>query len=168
MIETDSHHCLYCSNGGMSLDEKSTLLQEFVRDEHQKLFHINHFPSKKEIFEFISRMSKIDLSTTMKGKGGIKRKFISHDDFEDVVFGEGEKCAPNRVIVLDDLMTEAFNTKNNNTTMNLLMTKLSHHNNLSVLIVCHELYPKAKNSILFREQLTGVHLHSIVNQQKVK
>ena len=37
-------------------------------------------------------MSKIDLSTTttMKGKGGIKRKFISHDDFEDVMFGEGE------------------------------------------------------------------------------
>ena len=48
VIETDLHHCLYCSNGEMSLDEKST-----VCDEHQKLFHINHFPSKKEIFEFI-------------------------------------------------------------------------------------------------------------------
>ena len=154
----------------MSLDEKLTLLREFVFDEHQKLFHINRFPSKKEIFEFISRMSKIDLSTTttMKGKGGIERKFTSHNDFEDVVFGEGKKCAPNRVIILDDLMTEAFNTKDNDTTMNLLMTKLSHHNNLSVLVVCHELYPKGKNSILFREQLTGVRLHSIANQQKVK
>ena len=61
-----------------------------------------------------------------------------------------------------------FNTKDNDTTMNLLMPKLSHHNTLSVLIVCPELYLKGKNSILFREQLTGVHLHSIVNQQKVK
>ena len=52
--------------------------------------------------------------------------------------------------------------------MNLLMTKLSRHNNLSVLIICHELYPKGKNSILFREQLTSVHLHSIASQQKVK
>ena len=170
VIETYLCHCLYCSNGGMSLDEKSTLLQEFVCDEHQKLFHINRFLSKKEIFEFISRTSKIDLSatTTMKGKSGIKRKFTSHDDFENVVFGEGEKCAPNCVIILDNLMTEAFNTKDNDTMMNLLMTKLSHHNNLSVLIVCHELYPKGKNSILFREQLTSVHLHSIMNQQKVK
>ena len=168
MIETDSHHCLYCSNGGMSLDEISTLLLEFVSDERQKLFHINRFPSKKEIFEFISRTSEIDLSTTTTMKGGIKRKFTSHNDFEDVVFGEGEKCAPNHVIVLDDLMTEAFNTKDNDTTMNLLMTKLSQHNNLSVLIICHELYPKGKNSILFREQLTSVHLHSIANQEKVK
>ena len=91
VIETNLCHCLYCSNGGMSLDKKSTLLREFVRDECQKLFHINRFPSKKEIFEFISRTSEIDLSTTtMKGKGGIKRKFTSHADFEDVVFGEGE------------------------------------------------------------------------------
>ena len=169
-IETDLCHCLYCSNGGMSLDKKSTLLRKFVHDEQQKFFHINRFPSKKEIFEFISRTSEIDLSTatTTKGKGGIKRKFTSHDDFEHVVFGEGEKCTPTHVIILDDLMTEAFNTEDNDTTMNLLMTKLSQHNNLSVLIVCHELYPKGKNSVLFREQLTGVHLHSIVNQQKVK
>ena len=147
----------------MSLDKKLTLLRKFLRDEQQKLKkkilrdkqqklkkkkNINRFPSKKEIFEFISRTSKIDLSTatTTKGKGGIKRKFTSHDDFEDVVFGEGEKCPPTRVI-LDDLMTEAFNTEDNDTTMNLLMTKLSHHNNLSVLIICHELYPKGKNSI---------------------
>ena len=107
-------------------------------------------------------------TTTTKGNGGIKRKFTSHDDFENVVFGEGEKCVPNRVIVLDDLMTETFNTKDNDTTMNLLMTKLSHHNNFSVLIICHELYLKGKNSILFREQLTSIHLHSIANQQKVK
>ena len=87
---------------------------------------------------------------------------------EDIVFGENEKTTPNRVIVLDNLMTEAFGVWDNESMMNLLMTKLSHHNNISVLIVCHELYPKGKNSVLFRDQLTGVHLHSIANQQKVK
>ena len=85
---------------------------------------------------------------------------------EDIVFGENEKTTPNRVIVLDDLMTEAFGVWDNKSMMNLLMTKLSHHNNISMLIVCHELYPKGKNSVLFRD--TGIHLHSIANQQKVK
>ena len=87
---------------------------------------------------------------------------------EDIVFGENGKTTPNRVIVLDDPMTEAFGVQDNESTMNLLMMKLSHHNNISVLIVCHELYPKGKSSMLFRDQLTGVHLHSIANQQKVK
>ena len=45
------------------------------------------------------------------------------------------------------------------------MTKLSHHNNVSVLIVCHKLYPKGSNSVLMREQLTGVHIHSVANLQ---
>ena len=65
-------------------------------------------------------------------------------------------------------MTEAFSNKDNESTMNLLTTKLSHHNNTSILIVCHELYPKGKNSVLFRDQLTGVHLHAIANQQKIR
>ena len=52
--------------------------------------------------------------------------------------------------------------------MNLITTKLSHHNNLSILIVCHELYPKGKNSVLFRDQLSGVHLHAIANQQRIR
>ena len=56
---------------------------------------------------------------------------------EDIVFGENEKTTPNRVIVLDDLMTEAFGVRDNESMMNLLMMKLSHHNNISVLIVCH-------------------------------
>ena len=41
-------------------------------------------------------------------------------------------------------MTEAFGVRDNESTVNLLMTKLSHHNNISVLIVCHELYPKGQ------------------------
>ena len=70
--------------------------------------------------------------------------------------------------MFDDLMTEAFSNKDNESTMNLIMTKLSHHNNLSILIVCHELYPKGKNSVLFQDQLSGVHLHAIANQQRIR
>ena len=99
------------------------------------------------------------------GKGAVVK---ATSDKEDTVFGESEKTAPNRIIVMDDLMTNAFNVRDNDATMTLLMTKLSHHNNISVLIVCHELYPKGNNSILFQDQLTEVHLHSIANQQKAK
>ena len=51
---------------------------------------------------------------------------------------------------MDDLVNDDFNLKEKevNSTMNLLMTKLSHHNNILVLIVCHELYPKGPNSVL--------------------
>ena len=83
------------------------------------------------------------------------------------MFNEDQQSAPNRVIVFDDLMTEAFSNKDNESTMNLITTKLSHHKNLSILIVCHELYPKGKNSVLFRDQLSGVHLHAIANQQRI-
>ena len=63
-------------------------------------------------------------------------------------------------------MVEAFDKTENRDVMKLLMTKLSHHNNISVLIMCHELYPKGKNAILLREQLTGVHIHSLTNVRK--
>ena len=78
--------------------------------------------------------------------------------------------APNRVIVMDDLMNEAFNSRDKevNSTMNLLMTKLSHHNNTSVLLVCHELYRIWHSMVLLREQLTGIHLHAVANAQKAK
>ena len=79
-----------------------------------------------------------------------------------------KKSAPSRVIVFDDLMTEAFSNRENEATMNLLTTKLSHHNNMSILIICHELYPNGKNSVLFRDQLTSVHLHAIANQQRIR
>ena len=71
---------------------------------------------------------------------------------------------------MDDLMNEAFNSgdKEVTSTMNLSMIKLSNHNNLSVLIVCHKLYPKGPNSVLLREQLTGVHLHSVADSQKAR
>ena len=88
-------------------------------------------------------------------------------DPEDVVFNEDQQSAPNRVVVFDDLMTEALSNKDKESTMNLITTKLSHHNDLSILIVCHELYPKGKNSVLFEDQLSGVHLHAIANQQRI-
>ena len=80
---------------------------------------------------------------------------------------ESRRDAPHRVIVLDDLMVEAFDKSENRDIMKLLMTKLSHHNNISVLIVCHELYPKGKNAVLLREQLMGVHIHSLTNVRKI-
>ena len=89
-------------------------------------------------------------------------------DPEDIVFSKDKKSAPSRVIVFDDLMTEAFSNHENKATMNLLTTKLSHHNNVSILIVCHELYRKGKNSVLLCDQLTGVHLHAITNQQRIR
>ena len=93
-------------------------------------------------------------------------RLMAKQDPEDMVFNEDERTAPNRVIVFDGLMTEAFTNRDNEATMNLITTKLSHHNNTSILIVCHELYPKGKNSVLFRDQLMGVQLHAIANQQR--
>ena len=86
----------------------------------------------------------------------------------NIVSKEFMETAPTRFIVLDDLMNDAFNSKDKNvdSTMKLLMTKLSYHNNILVLIVCHELYPKRQNSVLFRGQLMGVHLHSVADTRK--
>ena len=65
-------------------------------------------------------------------------------------------------------MIDVFNSKDHDidSTMKLLMTKLSNHNNISVLIVCHELYPKGPNSVLLRGQLNGIYLHIVVDNRK--
>ena len=160
------HHCLFCSNGGMSVLEKQILIKQFVTSPDQCLFHIPRFPTKQEVYEFICTTSVLHPIVSKKKDGG--KKVITSTDPEDVVYNEDECTAPNRVIIFADLMTEAFSNKGNELTMNLITTKLSHHNNLSVLIVCHELYPKGKSSVLFREQLTGVHLHAIANQQRIR
>ena len=109
--------------------------------------------------------TKDDQEVLKKNNGDVE--LYTQRDPEDIVFNEDEKSAPSRVIVFDDLMMEAFSNRENEATMNLLTTKFSHHNNMSILIVCHELYPKGKNSVLFRDQLTGVHLHAIANQQRI-
>ena len=100
----------------------------------------------------------------------ISRVVNQEKSLEEIVFSENEESALNRVVVMDDLMNEAFNShdKDVNSTMNLLMTKLSHHNNISVLLVCHELYRKGPNSVLLCDQLTRMHLHSVANAQRAR
>ena len=160
-------HCLFCSNGGMSLGEKENLVRHFISNPQQQLFHMSRFPTKQEVFEFISTTANVvgGRKTTNKEEGDVR--LVAKQDPEAAVFNEDERTTPNRAIVFDDLMTEAFTNRDNEATMNLITTKLSHHNNTSILTVCHELYPKGKNSVLFRDQVTGVHLHAIANQQRI-
>ena len=43
-------HCLYCSNGGISDDEKIQLKEEFIdkdREQPQRLFHLNRLSTKR-------------------------------------------------------------------------------------------------------------------------
>ena len=158
-------HCLYCNNGNVSLELKQELVDNFVVNDSQRVFHLDRFPTQDNIFDFISSTSIYNNVENRKRKSdGIKITYQrpSHA----YVYAESSRDAPHRVIVLDDLMVEAFDKTENRDVMKLLMTKLSHHNNISVLIVCHELYPKGKNVILLREQLTGVHIHSLSNVKK--
>ena len=137
---------------------------------------MSHFPTKQEVFEFISMTAAANVVGGGGGQGRKRRKtngegdvrLVAKQDPEDVVFNEDERTTPNRVIVFDDLMTEVFTNRDNEATMNLITAKLIHLNNTSILIVCHELYPKGKTSVLFRDQLTGVHLHTIANQQRIR
>ena len=71
-------------------------------------------------------------------------RLMAKQDLEDVVFNEDERTAPNIVIVFDDLITEAFTNRDNEATMNLITTKLSHHNNTSILIVVMSFILKEK------------------------
>ena len=141
-------HCLFCSNGGMSSAKKENLVKHFVVSPEQRLFHMPHFPMKQELFQFDFQHLYYWHCTSPDEKKKNVHLQVTKDP-EDIVFNEDQQSAPNRVIVFDDLMTEAFSNKDNESTMNLIMTKLSHHNNLSILKVCHELCPKGKNSILF-------------------
>ena len=174
-VPTMLQRCLFCSNGGVSTSEKDTLVQHFVRNQQQRLFHMGRFPTKQDISEFITQTRNNDEPPQKRQKTRKKNyeeqeeptTLLPQKDPEGIIFNEDERSAPSRVIVFDDLMTDAFGNHENEATMNLLTTKLSHHDNMSVLIVCHELYPKGKNSVLLRDQLTGVHLDVIANQQKI-
>ena len=53
-VPTTLQHCLFCSNGGMSTSEKDTLVQHFVHNQQQRLFHMGRFPTKQDISEFIA------------------------------------------------------------------------------------------------------------------
>ena len=126
----------------MSSEEKQQLKEEFVNEDRveeqpQRFFHLNRLPTKKELFEFVSMTKKIELKKTpcKRDKHGVLMN--EHRDLEQIVFSEDKNNAPNRVLVMGDLMNEAFNSRDKeiNSTMNLLMTKLSHHNNISILCV---------------------------------
>ena len=143
--EVKLRHCLYCNNGNVSLELKQDLVDNFVVNDSQRVFHLDQFLMQDNIFDFISSTSTYNNNVEnrkRKSDGGVKIAYQrpSHA----YVYAESSRDAPHRVIVLDDLMVEAFDKTENRDVMKLLMTKLSHHNNISVLIVCHELYPKGK------------------------
>ena len=112
LISTTIQHCLFCSNRSMSTSEKETLVQHFVTDPRQCLFHMSQFPTKQHVFDFISQTS-IDnvvqpktIEKHKKNNGDVE--LHAQQDLEDIVFNEDEKSAPSRVIVFDDLTMEAF------------------------------------------------------------
>ena len=152
----------------MSEEKKQRLKEEFIDESHeepQRLFHLNRLPEKKELFEFIASMINNDErsqgvvdeklkkpSSRKRDKEGRISKVVNQEkSLEEINFSENKESALNRVVVMDDLMNKAFNScdKDVNSTMNLLMMKLSHHNNISVLLVCHELYPKDQIQFYF-------------------
>ena len=59
-------HCLFCSNGGMSPSEKETLLQRFIKTNYQRFFHMPQFPTKQEVYDFISVTSTLPTIITKK------------------------------------------------------------------------------------------------------
>ena len=65
-------HCLVCSNGGMSPLEKETLLERFVKTKDQRLFHVPRFPTKQEVYDFISVTSTLPTVTSKKKVDGKK------------------------------------------------------------------------------------------------
>ena len=161
--EVNLQHCLYCNNGNVSFQTKQDIVQNFVQTNDQRVFHSDHFPTRDELFKFVGSTSYMNKKRKRTGEG----KRISYQaPHHHIIYSEDNQSAPHRVLVLDDLMVEAFEKPENRDLMQLLMTRMSHHNNLSVLIVCHELYPKGKNSVLLREQLTGIHLHSLTNAKR--
>ena len=85
-------HCLFCSNGGMSPSEKETLLERFVKTKDQRLFHVPWFPTKQEVYDFISVTSTLPAVITKKKKDG--KKIVTTPDAEDIVYGEDERLHP--------------------------------------------------------------------------
>ena len=61
-------HCLFCSNGGMSPLEKETLLERFAMTKDQRLFNMPRFPTKQEVYDFISVTSTLPTIITKKKK----------------------------------------------------------------------------------------------------
>ena len=58
----------------MSPSEKETLLERFVKTEDQRLFHMPRFPTKQEVYDFISVTSTLPAVITKKKKDGKKKQ----------------------------------------------------------------------------------------------
>ena len=103
----------------MSIEEKERLQEEFIDEDRmneqlQRLFHINRLPTKIELFEFIALTMRRNDNSEMRARNRDKHGSLlnEHKDLEEIVlFGEKENNTPNRVIVMDDLMNNAFNPK---------------------------------------------------------
>ena len=111
-------HCLHCSNGNISEEEKDQLRDEFIKEDDQRLFHLTRVPNREELVAFIAETSDFDDQRTKK------KKEYTTDDL-DIVSKESMEMAPNRVTVLDDLMNDAFSSKDKNidSTMKLKSVK---------------------------------------------
>ena len=72
--EVKLRHCLYCNNGDVSLELKQELVDNFVVDDSQRVFHLDRFPMQDDIFNFISSTSiyNIERSRKRKSSGGEK------------------------------------------------------------------------------------------------
>ena len=55
--EVKLRHCLYCNNGNVSLELKQELVDSFVVNDSQRVFHLDRFPTQDNIFDFISSTS---------------------------------------------------------------------------------------------------------------
>ena len=59
-------HCLYCSNGDISEEEKDRVRDEFIKDKDQRLFHLTRVLNREELFTFIAITSDFDDQKTKK------------------------------------------------------------------------------------------------------
>ena len=108
--EVKLRHCLYCNNGNVSLELKQELVDSFIVDDSQRVFHLDRFPMQDNIFDFISSMS-IYHNVRKRKSDGVKIAYQrpSHA----YIYAASSRDAPHRVIVLDDLMVEAFGKTEN-------------------------------------------------------
>ena len=72
------------------------------------------------MFEFVLMTKKNEFKKTPCKKDKHRVLMNEHKDLEQIAFSEDESNAPNRVVIMDDLMNEAFNSRDKeiNSTMN--------------------------------------------------
>ena len=166
--EVKLRHCLYCNNGNVSLELKQELVDNFVVDDsqQQRVFHLDRFPTQDDIFDFISGTSNYNIerrSCKRKSSGGGENiKYSPPPKY--YMYAESSRDAPHRVIVLDDLMVEAFDKLENRDVMQLLMTKLSYHNNIRADRV-PRIVPQGKECRIVEGPIDGSP-HSFVGQRE--